>query len=80
MIDDNVENLICNMDSRSVALDKSSFLFNNKTSKKEDSYIMDFIHGNSPLFGNCRRMGVDEGKCYFLSEYGGQSFAPIVRV
>ena len=27
---------------------------------------MDFIHGNSPLFGNCRRrMGVDEGKCYF---------------
>ena len=63
---DNVENLICNMDSRSVALDKSSFLFNNKTTKKEDSYIMDFIHGNSPLFGNCRRrMGVDEGKCYF---------------
>ena len=34
MIDDNVENLICSMDSRSVALDKSSILFNNKTSKK----------------------------------------------
>ena len=67
---DRVENLLLNMDSSSKNLDKNNFLFNHRTTKKEDSHIMDFIHGNSPLFGNCRkRMGITtEDKCDFCQQ------------
>ena len=67
---DRVENLLLKMDSCSKNLDKNNFLFNHSTTKKEDSHIMDFIHGNSPLFGNCRkRMGItNEDKCDFCQQ------------
>ena len=45
------------------------FLSNNKTTKREDSYLLDFIHGNSYLFGNCRkRMNFEDHRCYFCQE------------
>ena len=68
---DKVESLLLNMDSHSKNLDKNNFLFNHRTTKKEDSHIMDFIHGNSPLFGNCRkRMGItNEDKCDFCQQF-----------
>ena len=47
---DKMESLLLNMDSHSKNLDKNNFLFNHGTTKKEDSHIMDFTHGNSPLF------------------------------
>ena len=68
---DRVENLLFNMGSPSKNMDKNNFLFNHKTTKKEDSHIMDFIHGNSPLFGNCRkRMSItNEDKCDFCQQF-----------
>lgn len=58
------------MKEQNVQLDKSTFLFKHGTSKREDSHVLDYIHGNSLLFGNCRmRMNMeDDSACYFCQE------------
>jgi len=57
------------IDDQNFQLERSKFLFNNKTTKREDSYLLDFIHGNSYLFGNCRkRMNFEDHRCYFCQE------------
>ena len=37
-----------------VTLDKANNVFKLCTTKKEDSYIMDFLHENSVIFGQVR--------------------------
>jgi len=63
---DKVAQVLEKMQSNNVNFDRNNFLFNHRTTKQEDSHIMDFIHGNSPIFGNCReRMGLGDNSCYF---------------
>ena len=50
---------------------KNIFIFNNGTTKRSDSYICDFIHGNSVIFGNIRK-SVYKGEsdmCQFCLEH-----------
>ena len=57
------------MQSQNLIVDKNNFLFNHGTTKAEDSYILDYIHGNSLIFGNTRATHLDEeNKCYFCQE------------
>ena len=54
------------MEERNIVLDKDNFLFRFNTTKKQDSHILDYIHGNSLIFGNCRKKLLDEEfSCYF---------------
>ena len=58
----------------SILLDQSNSIFNYSTTKKEDSYICDFLHGNSLIFGNCRRKVLDESDdCYLCTEQSDSS-------
>ena len=57
----------------SIVLDKSNSIFNYSTTKKEDSYICDFIHGNSLIFGKCRKTVLDESDSYYLFNKQGDS-------
>ena len=51
-------------------MDKTTFLFNYGTTKAEDSYILDYIHGNSLIFGNKRERHLNEdNKCYFCQTH-----------
>jgi len=43
-----------NEDTANYRLNGSNFLFGYNTTKGLDSYLMDFIHGNSLIFGNAR--------------------------
>jgi hypothetical protein len=63
---DNVWKLIPGLEDDGIGFDRKDFVFNNGTTKREDSFILDYIHGNSLLFGNCRkRMQLGEDRCYF---------------
>ena len=65
---DNTSKLISGIDD-AIGFDRKDFLFNHGTSKREDSFILDYIHGNSLLFGNCRkRMQLGEDRCYFCQK------------
>ena len=47
---------------------KSSIIHHSKT-KKEDSFVLDYIHGNSVIFGKCRMNAFQEQECcYFCYE------------
>ena len=51
-------------------LNRDNFLFNHNTKKGLDSYIMDYIHGNSFIFGNARASvskGEKPSTCYFCN-------------
>ena len=51
-----------------IQLNKTINIFNYNTTKKEDSYILDYIHGNSFLFGQCRkRIFNEDTNCYFCN-------------
>ena len=63
---DNVSRMISQMNELNTQLDKTNFLFDHNTSKREDSHILDYIHGNSLLFGRCRKAVIRESDtCYF---------------
>ena len=52
-----------------VLLNKNNFLFNHGTSKEEDRFILDYIHGNSLIFGHNRhRHSGEENVCSFCNE------------
>ena len=54
------------VESNNVLFSKSNYLFRFDTTRKEDSYILDIIHGNSFLFGDCRKVVLDDDcSCYF---------------
>ena len=68
-MDETLMNIIRRMHKKEILLNKHNYLFNYSTTKMEDSFIMDYIHGNSLLFGTVRRK-LDEredGKCYFCN-------------
>ena len=51
-------------------LNGDNFLFNHNTTKGLDSYMMDYIHGNSFIFGNVRASiskGEKPSTCYFCN-------------
>ena len=51
---------------KNIKLNKLNNIFNFNTTKREDSYILDFIHGNSYLFGQCRkRIPQNNTSCWF---------------
>ena len=50
--DEKVLNVIKKVEATKVQLNKDNSLFNKNTTKKEDSVIMDYIHGSSLIFGN----------------------------
>ena len=67
--DEVVFSLITLLQSQKCILDKNNFLFNYGTTKAEDSYIFDYIHGNSLIFGNSRATHLgEENKCLFCQE------------
>ena len=55
------------MKNSQVVLNKDNFIFNYGTTKAEDSFIMDFIHGNSLFFGKTRST---------LSKDANENFCP----
>ena len=68
-MDETLMNIIRRMHKKEILLNKHNYLFNYSTTKMEDSLIMDYIHGNSLLFGTVSRK-LDEredGKCYFCN-------------
>ena len=67
--DETVMELMKKMQQTNVLLNKNSFLFNHNTSKEEDSFILDYIHGNSLIFGNNRNRHLgEENVCSFCNE------------
>ena len=69
----NHENTILYIISRAteekILLNKNNLIFNHNTSKEQDSYLLDYIHGNSYIFGNIRRsrgkFEMGGANCYF---------------
>ena len=58
---------------RGIKLTKHNSIFNFNTSKKEDSYIMDYLHGNSVIFGHSKAVvsnDLSEDICPFCSNNG----------
>ena len=67
--DETVLELMNTMQCQSLSLNKDNFLFNYNTTKAEDSYLLDYIHGNSFLFANTRgNLLGEENKCSFCQE------------
>ena len=63
--------VIESMKEKGVQFSKDNNIFNNSTSKKVDSFIMDYIHGNSLIFGNCRAKVLSESNnCDFCNREG----------
>ena len=61
-------NTISRIQTNKIILDKTNNIFNYNTTKREDSFILDFVHGSSFLFGNCRKTVLDEDSdCYFCA-------------
>ena len=68
--DEKVQNIAKRIRNSEVILDKNNFLFNHNTTKGEDSYIMDYMHGSSLIFGNIRSTidkDMEEDFCYFCN-------------
>ena len=64
-----------------IVLNKNNNIFNYNTSKREDSFIMDYLHGNSLLFGNTRASIIDdtnENKCYFCDNWGDSPYHQLI--
>ena len=67
--DETVMELMKKMQQTNVLLNKNNFLFNHNTSKEEDSFILDYIHGNSLIFGHNRHKHLgEENVCSFCNE------------
>ena len=63
-----VTNVIEKLRQQEIVLCKGNNMFNHKTTKKEDSHILDYIHGNSLLFGSCRaKIFNEDTNCYFCN-------------
>lgn len=58
------------VDTSTCRLNGDTYLFNHNTTKGLDSYILDYIHGNSLIFGNTRASvskGEEPSTCYFCN-------------
>ena len=67
--DERLLNIINEIRRTHTILDKDNLIFNHNTTKGEDSVILDYIHGNSFLFGNIRgSRDQQEAPCYFCQE------------
>ena len=66
---DIVKDTIKYIEAKNIILDNKNSIFNHSTTKKEDSYLLDYIHGNSILFGNCQsKISEEEGEeCCFCN-------------
>ena len=68
---DAVINIIDRIKIEEITLNTRNSIFNYSTTKKEDSFLFDFIHGNSLIFGKCREAVMQEKDiCYFCNEQG----------
>ena len=70
-IDHVLTNILSNEETGNLQLNKNNFVFNYGTKKELDSYIQDYIHGNSLIFGNIRSSTSNrkESKlCYFCNK------------
>ena len=70
-IDHVLTNILSNEETENLQLSKNNFVFNYGTKKELDSYIQDYIHGNSLIFGNIRSSTSNrkESKlCYFCNK------------
>ena len=68
---DRVIQIIDHIKQEGTILDQSNSLFNHNTTKKEDSFVLDFVHGNSLIFGKCRKAVLqEEDVCYFCNRCG----------
>ena len=66
---DKVTSLIHHIVTSNILLVNTNSIFNYNTSKQEDSYILDFIHGNSVIFGSGRKVMLGkESICYFCNK------------
>ena len=68
--DEVVFQIASDAETNKLALNKNNFLFNHSTTKKQDSMIMDYVHGSSLIFGNIRQTvcRAKDSKCYFCHE------------
>ena len=67
--------IISKMKTCSFLLKSSNSIFSHHTTRREDSHILDYIHGNSLLFGNVRQSVYKEDRqCYFC---GSQEDSPV---
>ena len=63
--------VVSSIETRSITLGKDLSLFSQNTTKSEDSHILDYLHGNSLLFGKCRkRMNIGDDLCDFCQQEG----------
>ena len=71
--DEKVSEIARKMERGDLVLNKNNFIFNHNTTKAEDSYIMDYLHGSSAIFGNTRS-SIDKDAsldvCYFCNNPG----------
>jgi hypothetical protein len=80
--DQKVMEIARKMRSEDLVLNKNNFIFNHSTTKAEDSYIMDYIHGSSAIFGNTRA-SIDKDAsldvCYFCNNRGDSPEHQLIR-
>jgi len=71
--DEKASDIARRMKAGVLLLDKDNFIFNNNTTKAEDSYIMDYLLGSSDIFGSTRS-SIDRDAslnvCYFCNNPG----------
>ena len=69
---DRTINVIEYIQSEGFLLNHRNSLFNHDTTKKEDSFVLDFIHGNSLIFGKSRKAVLNQvnSNCYFCNTEG----------
>ena len=71
--DEKASDIARRMKAGVLVLDKNNFIFNNNTTKAEDSYIMDYLLGSSDIFGSTRS-SIDRDAslnvCYFCNNPG----------
>ena len=65
--EEKIQKIIDQIRSKELQLGKDNFLFRFNTNKRIDSFVMDFVHGSSFIFGNIRGMHDDNRLCYFCN-------------
>ena len=70
-IDIVVEGIATKVLTSEMAFSKENFIFNHNTSKDEDSFIMDYIHGNSSIFGKrqLEDASPNTSNCHFCGKF-----------
>ena len=65
--EEKVLQIIAKLHTHEIQLNKDNSLFRFESKKRTDSFIMDYIHGSSFIFGNIR--GLEDGNklCYFCN-------------